>query len=124
MNRALIALIAGLSAVAPTGCGSSATPPPFDAGSEDGNQLAKLLDDFNEAKYSQAKLKPLFAGPLPAHWKKYDPYACQLDGKPSVAGDAATAKVALRHDDGTQKSAEWSFAKDGGQWKVKAAPLP
>jgi hypothetical protein len=42
-----------------------------------------------------------------------------------VTGDTATATVAIARqtDSDNLKEVQWSFVKEGDEWKIKAAPL-
>ena len=117
---ALVALTIGL-----TGCGKSEPRGPS-FGSEDGKQIAVLLEDLTEAAADTPKASALFAGQPPANLKQFGRYRFEVKANPTVSGDTATATVQIvAENDGTEKGAtEWSFVKEGGKWKVKTAPLP
>jgi hypothetical protein len=106
------------------GCGGGPSPP--DYGSEDGKQIARLVEELNEATSDEKRFRQAFAGPAPKDRKHFNAHLFDVDGAPAVTGDSATARVKVRSDGegkdrGTQ---EWTFVKEGGQWKIKSAPLP
>jgi hypothetical protein len=116
-----LALLAGL-----VGCRGADAPAPPGYGSEDGQQIARLVDELNEAKPDPGKLKKLYPGAPAGATKQYDPYRYEVTGQPAVSGDTATAQIRIVKDtDGQERGTkEWTFEKVGGAWKVKTAPLP
>ena len=42
----------------------------------------------------------------------------------SVDGESATANVRLEDIDGNNTTAQWTFVKENGVWKIQDAPLP
>jgi hypothetical protein len=117
-------VLIGLLALA--GCSGDGSPAPPSYGSSDGAEIARLVEDFNEARSDLAKFRALFSGTTPPNHTKYDRKMFDLVGNPEVSGDTATAEIAIR-DDASNASlgkTRWTFVKDNGQWKVKDAPLP
>lgn len=109
-----------------SGCGGSSKGPSF--GSEEGKKIAELLGEVSDTADRQ-KLAGLFvkgAAPKAADLDRVAAYYYDLDGNPSISGDAATARVKARHQLSGQESGpvEWSFVKEGDRWKIKSAPLP
>jgi hypothetical protein len=117
-------LLIGFCTAASIGCGSDTSKPPS-FGSEDGKAIAQLVSQFNEDKHEPNKLKKLFVGgKSPADWKQFDKYDFQLDGNPKIEGDTATAILKKRDAANADAgSTTFTFAKDGGSWKIKTAPL-
>lgn len=108
-----------------SGCGSD-TPTPPNFGSADGTEIAKVIEEFNEAKTDPKKIAEMFAAKPGADSKKYGKLMFELVDRPTINGNEATAKVAVL-DDGTgneQGTVTWAFLKDGSTWKIKDAPLP
>jgi hypothetical protein len=58
--------------------------------------------------------------------KKLSKYSCDVSGNPTVTGEEAKANVAFRPEAGgaEPEPKEWTFVREGGAWKIKAAPLP
>ena len=109
------------------GCGGSTTGPSY--GSTEGRKIAELVlavGDSPDAK----KLAAFFvqgSGPSKAaELNRFMSNYFELVGNPSVSGATATAKVKLRdHLSGKEGGpVDWSFVKEGDQWKIKSAPLP
>lgn len=116
-----------LAAAAAAGCGSGGDKslgPSY--GSEDGRQISMLVSLVNDDKSTAGTLKRHFAAGAAADYRKFPAYAFEVKGNPVIAGDTATATVALRTEIGDKDAGEkeWAFVKAGGEWKVKAAPLP
>ena len=91
------------------------------------NETAEPVDRLAEAVDSPKKFRELFCGAVPtdADRKRYGGYAFQVAGIRSVSDSEAVLNVTI--DDGKAdhpSEAEWTVAKDGGKWKLKAAPLP
>jgi hypothetical protein len=105
------------------GCGGSTeTTKPLD----EAQQVASLLTEFIDS--SPATIGNYFVGKQKvsaADFKKYVSMTYELDGKPNISGDTATANVKMKSSDGKELGIkEWSFAKEGGKWKLKSAPMP
>ena len=47
-------------------------------------------------------------------------------GKPTIKGDTATIKmrVLVPNTDNEVGQVEWTLVREGGNWKVKSAPVP
>ena len=108
------------------GCRHTTGP---DYGGEDGSKIAALVDRMNDDSNTIPKLKASFASGTPIgkkDVKAYPRFRYELKGSPTVDGDSATATVEVStytsNDAGSEK--EWSFVKEGADWKIKSAPLP
>jgi hypothetical protein len=91
-------------------------------------QVGQFIASLDDVKKDPKLLAPWFAAgaaPPAAELRKFAKYTCQADGRPTVTGDTATAKVkvldANEHEVG---QVEWTLVKEGGNWKLKSAPLP
>lgn len=108
------------------GCGGGVSPPDF--GGEDGRQIADLVDRMNDDSDSPREMKAMFATGTPLGKKElalYPEFTYTLKGRVAVAGEAATGTVEVRSGDGKRRGEkEWAFVKEGGTWKIKAAPMP
>jgi hypothetical protein len=111
--------------------GCSSTPPTGPTyGSEDGRKISVLVSELNDVKSLPDRYKKLFATGVtlsPADRKKLDTIAYEVKGSPTVTGDTATATIAMRSESASSAdlgTKEWTFAKEGDQWKIKTAPLP
>jgi hypothetical protein len=117
---AVLLLTAGLA-----GCGGHKRP---NFGSDDGLKIAELIDLLVDDASSARRAQTLFAReatPKAAGLRKYGKYTFNLDGNPTVTGDTATATVHFRRHTGQEVGAkEWTFVKEGAEWKIKSAPLP
>ena len=108
------------------GCRHTTAP---DYGGEDGNKIAALVDKMNDDSNTIPKLKASFASGTAIgkkDVKTYPRFRYEIKGSPTVSGDSATATVEVSaysgNDAGREK--EWTFVKEGSDWKIKAAPLP
>ncbi len=60
-------------------------------------------------------------------FKRYGQFSYWTDaGGPKISGDTATMMVTVRNEHTGEDAgkAEWTFVKEGSDWKVKLAPLP
>ncbi len=105
------------------GCGSGIGTP---AETQD-DQVAQVIREFqgktgNPTWFAGAFVK----GAAPeAQRNRYTKHTF-APGKVSITGDTATIKVKVI-DEAANKvlsEVEWTCVKEGGQWKIKAAPLP
>jgi hypothetical protein len=99
--------------------------PVQDFGGEEGKQIADLIDDLNDFKWTDEKIVSNFASnagiPSSADLSRFD---YSIIGQPQVDGDSATCNIRLDHLDGAPASErEWRFKKVGGSWKLETAPL-
>ncbi len=123
--RAAPALLRAAPALLLAGCGGTGEP----RFSGEAGQIAELIHDFEDLTNSPETLPSAFAAgaaPKGAAQKKYVGLQYTLAGKPSVSGDTATAIVVIEKSATGDKLGEktWDFVKEGGTWKIKAAPLP
>ena len=100
-----------------------------DYGGDDGNKIAALVDRMNDDSNTIPRLKASFASGTPIgkkDVKTYPRFRYEVKGSPMVVGDSATATVEVSthagNDHGSEK--EWTFVKEGADWKIKTAPLP
>lgn len=98
--------------------------------SGDERLVSDVVENFNEARQDAKKSEKLFAkGAMPAkvEFKKYGQFSSWANaGGPKLSSDTASMTVAVR-DEKTGNDAghvEWTFAKEGSDWKIKSAPLP
>lgn len=124
MRYLLVALLFG----GVIGCGSSTTQPPS-YGGEDGTKIARLVDQMNDDSNTVPKLKAAFAAGSPVGKKEaktFPQYRYEIKGNPNVSGDTATATVAVARQVASNSGSElqWTFVKEGAEWKIKSAPLP
>lgn len=120
MNRAWMLLT-----IMALGCGGGAAT--VDMGSPEGKLVAEAIENLNDSAGNATKFGKAFAkGSGPAAGKKYSGLGFYIVGKPTVSGDQATAKVRIEKlsDGSTVGEQEWSFVKEGSDWKIKTAPLP
>jgi hypothetical protein len=107
-----------------SGCSQSASQG-LDMGSEDGKQIAELVEQLNDDGGRAKKAKEIFAAGGKES-KNYGIFRYDLKGKPSVSGTTATATILIEKlaggDAPTEK--QWEFVKEGDKWKIKSAPLP
>lgn len=91
-------------------------------------QVTQFIASFNGAKENPKYAPEWFAqGAVPptAELRKLAKYTCKVDGKPTISGDTATVKIKLL-DAKEQEvgQVEWTLVREGGNWKLKSAPLP
>lgn len=124
----VLAILAGLLLGA--GCGGGERPDPTVPTTGDDRLVVDVVEEFNDLRQDARKSETLFAkGAFPSkeEFKKYGPYSFWANvGGPTVTGDTATMKVMVRDEKSGEDKAEveWTFAKEGSDWKLKAAPLP
>lgn len=121
----LLGLLLGMATAA--GCGGP--NPARDYGGEDGKKVADLISEFEDLTNKPKEFAQAFAAgvaPKGAAQKKYNSYQYRLVGRPTVSGETATATITIEKPSTGDKIGEktWEFAKEGGTWKIKAAPLP
>lgn len=119
-------LLAGLAALALSAAGCGSTPAGPSYGSADGRKISELVDLLNDDRSSWGTAKRHFVADFrPTEPRKFAKYDLEVKGDPRIDGDTATATITLlngkREEVGVQ---EWTFVRDGGEWKIKAAPLP
>jgi len=128
--RAWVTYFAGLLLpVLATGCGSPKPAGPS-YGSPDGRKIAELIDKLNDDKSVAARLKQLLASGATlsaADQKKIWTIFYEVKGEPVITGDTATARIAMRSESASSADLgekEWTFVKEGENWKIKSCPLP
>jgi hypothetical protein len=105
------------------GCGGRVE----DFGGAEGKAIADLISHFDDLQTRPKDFEAAFvasAVPKGAARKKYSNYQYSLLGRPTVSGTTATATVAMERPGDKPIEKTWEFAKEGGTWKIKAAPLP
>jgi hypothetical protein len=95
----------------------------------DATLIPQILRSFSGSASDPRNLPTWFAQgatPPAAEQRKYGKYTYRAEGKPAVTGDTATVQVKLRDAKSDQEAGivEWTFVKEGGNWKIKSAPLP
>jgi len=131
MTRAICAFAVALFSLAFIGCGGDGPTGTqrLDMGGDDGTKISILVEDMNDAKGNAKKFNAMFvkgSAPTGAEAKKFNAFAYYNlpNTKPAVNGSDATAKVSVQNEGtGTNVEVEWSFVKEGDQWKIKSAPL-
>lgn len=123
----LLALLAG--PLAGAGCGGEQVDASVPT-TGDARLVVDLVEEFNERHQDPRTAEPLFvkgAFPSKEALKRYAPYSYWANvGGPAISGDTATMKVKVRDEKTGEDRAEvgWTFAREGSDWKLKAAPLP
>jgi hypothetical protein len=91
-------------------------------------QVGMVISSLNDVTSKPNLLTPWFAqgaAPPAAELRKYAAYTFKPNGKPTVSGDTATAKVRVLDDKDHQVAeVEWTLVREGDRWKLKSAPLP
>src|SRR5262245_9114663 len=94
-HLSFLVLFAGVSAIA--GCSSNSSGPSY--GGEEGRKIAFLISAVNDDKSTSANLAKLFAaGSAPKDLRRYATYEYEVDGKPTVSGTTATAKIKMTRE--------------------------
>ncbi len=109
-----------------TGCGVGSSGS-VDMGSPEGKLIAECVENFNDSSGNVSKLNKSFPnGSAPTAPKKFAGLAFYVVGKPSVTGEQATCKVRVEKANNGNLLGEqdWSFIKEGSEWKIKSAPIP
>jgi hypothetical protein len=103
------------------GCRASSN----DAGGlAEGDQVRQFVRSMDGKSKFLADRFAKGSAPAAGDLAKYGKYKYRVDGNPSISGESATAKIKLLDDKDQQVgTAEWTFVKEGGQWKIKTAPL-
>jgi hypothetical protein len=107
------------------GCGSPPAGPP----KTDDDFVRAFVSRMPDAANDPKRFKEFWASgasvPADAQRQRYAKYHYEA-GRPSIQGDTATVTVKVKDDDRPDPlgTVEWAFVKEGGRWKVKAAPLP
>jgi len=94
-------------------------------GSEDGRLVAEVVDNLNEYKSTDEKLKLILVKPdvLPPA-DKAGSLEYYIVGRPTIDGEVAKANVSISRLGGADpKEQQWSFRKVEGLWKIENAPL-
>lgn len=123
----LPAWLIALALILPAGCGGEAMQSINVEG--DSKKISEAVENFNEYSMDAPKTSKLFVAdkvPKGDEFKKYRRFAYFPTGEAKVNGNDATMTVSLREEK-TSKDVgmmDWNFRKDGGSWKIVAAPLP
>lgn len=107
------------------GCGGSAQG--VDMGGPEGKLISDAVENINDSVNSSAKLSKSFAkGSTVPAVKKMNGLAFYVVGKPKVTGEEATCKIRIEKlaDGKALGETDWTFVKEGADWKIKSAPLP
>ncbi|CAN5838195.1 hypothetical protein BH23PLA1_BH23PLA1_07080 [soil metagenome] len=109
-----------------TGC--SPTPNDPSLRGESGS-ISDLIDDLNDAGSDTTWIGELFAAgssPSDAELTKYVAHSYSVATTPDASGTTATVPIKLRERRTGRESGpiEWTFTKEGADWKIAAAPLP
>ena len=107
------------------GCGSQKGP---SYGSDEGRKIAIIIDSLADDVSNTKTFQGHFAsGSLPksAEMKVFAKCQFEIVGSPSISGDTATTKVAVRDTTNSKDVGEfeWTFVKEGNSWKIKSAPV-
>src|SRR5262245_6867940 len=110
------------------GCGGGRDGPPPQTDAGDLIQHVREFDDRKDNAKSFAAAFAQGAAPAEPQRRRFAKFSFVpvIAVKPTVQGDTATVKVQVR-DGATEKpvgDVDWTYVKEGGQWKLKAAPLP
>jgi len=105
------------------GCGGSGG-----SGSPDESAIGALVADISDASFDEARFESLFVpgnAPPEAQRERYRIYMYRTRSV-DVAIDSAKALVEIEHGTSGEIRGEyeWTFLRDGGEWKLTAAPLP
>jgi|SRR6516225_9182119 hypothetical protein len=124
-RRTIVCLVALLSLAALAGCGSGAGG---ERSSPDELAVADLVNSVEGVRDARKAAKFFAAGATPAADKLKKLGGCSLSpvGRAAVSGDTATLRVKLieNRTGNDAGEVEWTFVKEDGAWKIKAAPLP
>jgi hypothetical protein len=109
------------------GCGES--DPAEIYGGVDGHTIATLISEVASRADSPQRTAEIYAAgaaPTGTALKRYLRYDYRLIGRPSVHGETGTATIVFEEPNTGEQVGEktWEFVKEGGTWKIKAAPLP
>jgi len=121
-------LILVCAAIGFAGCRSATTPvgPP----KEEEAVLRNLVTQMPDASRRPDSFRAFFTAdatiPADAERARYAKLYFQTVGAPTIKGNSATIKVSVRDDDSPNPlgQMDWTFVKEGEQWKAKSAPLP
>lgn len=107
-----------------TGCGGDKSGGPE---AENRQRLTELLASLEDLPSRPKEFAASFVSGTPtAARQKYVGNVYYLVGAPTISGDSATAKVAIKRVNTSTWLGEttWEFAKAGDTWKIKSAPMP
>jgi hypothetical protein len=91
-------------------------------------KISALVSNVADAAHNQTAFEGLFAaGAAPAESERprYAKYLYRMQS-PDVSGDTVTTTVEIidAATDDIISVVEWTAVEEGGQWKLKTAPLP
>jgi hypothetical protein len=126
MQKTLSMLVVSLVAV--TGCSRSAKEdgPPV----QETAVLRNLVTQMGDASRRSDTFRDFFAKdatiPPDAERVKYSSLYFNPVGDASLKGESAVVKVRVTNDESSTPlgQVDWTFVKEGEQWKLKSAPLP
>ena len=91
-------------------------------------QVGQFIASLDDVKNKPNILSGWFASgaaPPAAELKKYAKFTFRPNGKATISGETATAKVRVL--DANEKQVgevEWTLVREGDRWKLKSAPVP
>ena len=107
------------------GCGGGGGTPGKES---EADQVAQAVREFQGATANPKWFAGAFAqgaAPAEAQRKRYVKHT-YAPGSVSISGDTATIKIKVCDEkyEKVLSETEWTLVKEGGQWKLKSAPLP
>ncbi len=123
-RTSVFATLFGFLGLLIAGCGGAQG---VDMGGPDGKLISDAIENLNDNVNSAAKLTKSFAkgSPVPTV-KKMNGMGFYVVGKPKVTGEEATCKIRIEKllDGKAVGESDWTFVKEGADWKIKTAPIP
>jgi hypothetical protein len=106
------------------GCGGG-NGKPVETASDEAAQVIREFDDYKGSKAGFTSIFAKGAAPDEAQRKRYLKYTV-APGKVAASGETATVRVKVLDEPGEKVLTEvdWTLVREGGRWKLKAAPLP
>jgi hypothetical protein len=90
------------------------------------NLVTRMPDESVEARTFRAAFAKGETVPPESERARFGRLYFDPVGDPKVEGDTASVKVSVRDDEAPAPlgQVDWTFVKEGEQWKLKSAPLP
>ena len=85
-------------------------------------EFTSVLRMLSDSAQDPARAPEIFSGTPGKDSARYGAFVYDMVAPPKIDGDTATVRIQMRPK--ATKEAEWIFVRDGGKWKIKAAPLP